>query len=462
MGFDEIEKYLMGVYDGEISEDDEIYKKILATLESNIDTHTEVNKAKEDPHKEFNIILQEILKEIEEENGIKLHFSDINNFENDFVSFIKNVVINYPTSQRVKAIDSVVNRDYMHNPTLGLIGEISNGGRHKFQPELENLHEVLNILTPPEILKEDTNSNVIEDNEDLGEMETAETGDSVLGGLDDLDIVDGDLHFFGEELSGTEFGTETPSKYDLMDFQKKIEEAIKILKLLPFYAKMYGITEKYSNQVKKLRSKCVIDAMREENPEYIEMLEQLVNHPTKEITYYYHGAPSVEVAAKIADEGLFMQYNGIDRTAKEELTLQQILEYSYGHDGVGRHAMVVIAAPYRQGNGIVELNQNADIEVAGTGQGMEQGGFTPKYVIQSQHIVGYIDKDNGVFVRNPKYIDLQAKRAEDRTESDTNTFFKSAIDATEQQTTIGEINKEAGKVKRLSLQRESQDIDKTE
>ena len=458
MDFSEINKYLKGVYVGEISEDDEMYKKILAILESNIDTHTAVNRAEEDPHKEFNNIFQEILKEIEEENGIKLQFSNIDNFENDFVNFIKNIAIEYPTSQRVKAIDSVVNRDYMHNPTLGLVGEISYWGTYRFQPELENLHEVLNILTPPEDFKEETSSNVIEDNEDLEEMGIAEIGDSVLGGLDDLDIVEGDLHFYGEELSGTV----APTKYDSMDFQRRIEEAIKILKLLPFYSKMYGITGKYSNQVKKLRSKCVIDAMREENPEYIEMLEQLVNHPTKEITYYYHGAPSAEVAAKIADEGLFMQYNGIDRTAKEELSLQQILEYSYGHDGVGRHAMVVIAAPYRQGNGIVELNPNTDIEVVGTGQGMEQGGFAPKYVIPSQYIVGYIDKDNGVFVRNPKYIDLQAERVEDRTQLDSNTLLESAIDATEHQTTTGEINAEAGRVKRLTLQRENPDIDKTE
>ena len=93
---------------------------------------------------------------------------------------------------------------------------------------------------------------------------------------------------------------------------------------------------------------------------------------------------------------------------------------------------------------------------------MEQGGFAPKYVIPSQYIVGYIDKDNGVFVRNPKYIDLQAERVEDRTQLDSNTLLESAIDATEQQTTTEEINAEAGRVKRLTLQRENLDKDKTE
>lgn len=106
-----------------------------------------------------------------------MQFSNIDNFENDFVNFIKNIAIEYPTSPRVKAIDSVVNRDYMHNPTLGLVGEISNLGTYRFQPELENLHEVLNILTPPEDFKEETSSNVIEDNEDLEEMGIAEIGD---------------------------------------------------------------------------------------------------------------------------------------------------------------------------------------------------------------------------------------------------------------------------------------------
>ena len=59
-------------------------------------------------------------------------------------------------------------------------------------------------------------------------------------------------------------------------------------------------------------------------------------------------------------------------------------------------------------------------------------------------------------------IDLHTRQISSNNSKRKNNVLESAIDATEQQTTTGEINAEAGRIKRLTLQRENLDKDKTE
>ena len=58
-------------------------------------------------------------------------------------------------------------------------------------------------------------------------------------------------------------------------------------------------------------------------------------------------------------------------------------------------------------------------------------------------------------------IDLHTRQISSNNIKRKNNVLESAIDATEQQTTTGEINAEASRVKRISLQRENPDIDRT-
>ena len=92
----------------------------------------------------------------------------------------------------------------------------------------------------------------------------------------------------------------------------------------------------------------------------------------------------------------------MSRTSTKELSVSGILDYSYGHDNVGRHAIVVISVP--EGKNVIEFNQNDDVKIAGTGQGIETiSEFKPKYVIPNEYIVGYIDKDAKKVIKNPNY-----------------------------------------------------------
>ena len=151
-----------------------------------------------------------------------------------------------------------------------------------------------------------------------------------------------------------------------------------------------------------MRNSFLIEEIKMGYPEYIEQLQELLDQKDKNVTYYYHGAQGLDDAENIINKGLYMQYNEIERTAKANLSLAQILNYSYGYDNVGRHAVVVIAVP--NGENIVARNPDKNISVSGTSQGLKQGAFNPEYVIHNQYIVGYINKDEKKIIKNPNYI----------------------------------------------------------
>lgn len=68
---------------------------------------------------------------------------------------------------------------------------------------------------------------------------------------------------------------------------------------------------------------------------------------------------------------------------------------------MGRRAITIIGVP--RGAHVVEQN-NDDVVIQGTSQGLEQGGFVPKYKIPKRYIYGYIDKDAKQIIQNPDYV----------------------------------------------------------
>ena len=98
--------------------------------------------------------------------------------------------------------------------------------------------------------------------------------------------------------------------------------------------------------------------------------------------------------------------------------------------------------------------------------------FTPEELMNNANI-NFVNMNCKVFFNNASLkvipentmgyvIDLHTKQITSDNIKRKNNLLESAIDATEHQTTIGEINAEAGRVKRLTLQRENLDKDKTE
>lgn len=353
-----LESYIMGVYEGNISENDKMFDKILNLLkkrcdENDIDYNINISSLTK-------IVFDTILEKVKDDNGVNISFNNIENFEDEFIENV-NRVNGLPIDKRVLTIDSIVNMDFMHNPTTSI---------------MELLREY--IASKMEILCTD---------------------------IVQLLMFNDEEDNFGNKDKFDPFADS--SKKELSEAEIKFyKDELDFFLMLPKFSKVFETRNKYINQISEMRNNFLVDEVKIEYPEYIKQLQDLTNHIDKDISYYYHGAPSQDIAKKILDTGLYMQYSDINRTAKKELSVPEILNYSYGHDNVGSHAIVVIAVP--NGEYPVNINDNTNITISGTSQGLEQGDFAPKYVISSQYIVGYIDKDAKKLIANSNYSkDLQ-------------------------------------------------------
>ena len=178
--------------------------------------------------------------------------------------------------------------------------------------------------------------------------------------------------------------------------------------ILPPMSKILKSLKQLNKDLSKEKSEIYYEAIKSTSPEYIEQLQSIMSHNKETNRYYYHGAPSIGIANQIMQEGLYMQYGDINRTAKPELNTVELLKYSYGHDNVGRHAVVIIDQP---NNEYVVQYAVAGKKLAGTGQGLAGvNTFNANYVIPTKYIVGYIDKDNEKIIYNPNYYKFQANQ----------------------------------------------------
>lgn len=179
-----------------------------------------------------------------------------------------------------------------------------------------------------------------------------------------------------------------------------IKETVENLISLANLGNFFNTINNRKVEIKKLRDKLRIDEVEKEHPEFIMSLNEIINN-SDGYKLYFHGSQSCADSEKIMENGLFMQYGEINRTAKTDLNVADILDYGYGHDRVGKNSVVIIAAPL--GVSPVEINNNLEYTVGSTGQGMEQGEFKAKYVIPSKYILGHVDKDNFVVMYNKNF-----------------------------------------------------------
>lgn len=179
------------------------------------------------------------------------------------------------------------------------------------------------------------------------------------------------------------------AKHDLEEFVTKYE-----------IGKLYSVRKAHSQDIAKKRESIYMDIETEKNPDFVEALKELKSN--RDVTYFFHGSAGQAISQQINSQGLYMQYNDIDRTAKPNLTPYELLTYKYGHDSMGLHAITIIGVP--KGEYVIEANHDNAV-VSGTSQGAEQGDFVPKYKIPKRYIYGYIDKDNKEVVKNPDYVD---------------------------------------------------------
>lgn len=136
--------------------------------------------------------------------------------------------------------------------------------------------------------------------------------------------------------------------------------------------------------------------------------KKIMTHDTKKHTYHFHGTQDLESAESIIQEGLGMMRESLSTTSYTELTMDEVILYSRGFDGaIGRDAIVIIDEPIEEGGkrkSIVDpLPKGKNIHFVPSGlQGLNG---KPKFIVNSQYIVGYVDKKNKKIVFNVRYYD---------------------------------------------------------
>ncbi|MBE6147400.1 MAG: hypothetical protein E7168_03595 [Firmicutes bacterium] len=341
------EGYVLNVHSGKLNETDSEYQMILSALKKRCQ---ENGVEYDDTGKKANTLLATVVNEVNQKNQTKLFFSSVDNFEQELINQINNLN-NLPIDEQIITIDAITNEDFMHNRITSIMELLR---KHISERLSELIYDIDRLINAEEYKIE----------------------------FDPFTEIDGPITIGEEEKK---------------DFKEKIELFLMLSKV----SKIFSINKKYANQLYEIKSNLLIEKEKIENPKYIEELEELVNHDNN-FTYYYHGAPSKKIAEKITTEGLYMQYGEMSRTAVPNLSVSKILTYSYGHDAVGKHAIVVISVP--KGENVIEINRNNDIRLSGTGQGKAlYYEFKPTYVIPSKYIIGYIDKDSKKVIKNPNY-----------------------------------------------------------
>ena len=170
-------------------------------------------------------------------------------------------------------------------------------------------------------------------------------------------------------------------------------------------------------------------------------------------------APEAQKEFRSSLEKVYGYIREQDKTEKLVPTKEEISEL----DIVGKFKLF---------NQCVENCEFRDIDLLSYIQKLKLTIFTPEELMNNANI-NFVNMNCRACFNNASLdvipentmgyvIDLHTRQISSNNIKRKNNVLESAIDATEQQTTIGEINTEAGRVKRLSLQREKSDIDKTE
>ena len=197
------------------------------------------------------------------------------------------------------------------------------------------------------------------------------------------------------------------------------EEICNILKMLNSYPKIMDLRSKLTKIIRLLEDAYkdkLLDEFKSDEKFYKDVI-RIMSHDKKESRYYYHGTQDVESAKSIIELGLGMTRDDILSTAVSEFTVDELLLYHRGLAGeIGRNAVVIIDSRIGEDGSeenLVEENEDISIPFAPSGlQGLEG---KPKYIVNSRHIVGYVDKKNKIVIFNPRYHNY-AKFNQEQTE----------------------------------------------
>ena len=192
--------------------------------------------------------------------------------------------------------------------------------------------------------------------------------------------------------------------------EKKItdEELISYIKFLNSYPILMKYKDNGFRIAKELRELAQKTKLNEfySNEEFYKDFKQIMEHDSKKNKYHFHGTQDLKSADIIIREGLGMMRKDLSTTAYSEFSMDEVILYSRGFGGeIGRDAIVIIDEPIEE-NGkrkdiVKPLAKKKEIHFCPSGlQGLNG---KPKYIVDPQYIVGYVDKRNKKIVFNSRY-----------------------------------------------------------
>ena len=188
------------------------------------------------------------------------------------------------------------------------------------------------------------------------------------------------------------------------------EELIGYIKFLNTYPLLMEYKEngfRIANELIELVQKTKLNEFYS-NQDFYEDFKKIMAHDSKKHVYRFHGTQDLESADTIISEGLGMMRKDLATTTYPEFTMDQVILYSRGFGReIGRDAIVIIDEPIEESGkrkSIVDpLPKGKKIHFVPSGlQGLNG---KPKYIVNPQYIVGYVDKKNKQIVFNARYYD---------------------------------------------------------
>ena len=202
--------------------------------------------------------------------------------------------------------------------------------------------------------------------------------------------------FFGlDNLATIALSSKDPKDKELI---KKYTE---FLVVLPKYMMIKSYVESCIDKFQYMRQDIRNNAFNN-NEEFLKKIDDMIEHNTDEDMYLYHVTQSEYDANKIINEGLFMYSDSLESTTYPELNREELLEHGYGNSYQMYENYIMVIDMPKDTNIVRKLTEeeknNADVMPRRIGITSK-----PSYVIDSEYIVGYIDKKNMDVIINPNY-----------------------------------------------------------
>lgn len=267
-------------------------------------------------------------------------------------------------------------------------------------------------------------------NEEIQDKPEINYDDSVFFQTDEFDDKDDILE--SEEIieddsiedidweSGWDFG-DSEEKFDFAqndedDRNTTDSELVDFIKYVNIYHKLYELKMNGKEVNRRLEEIFDEKKLQEfyDDKKFMKELQKIMEHDKNSHTYYFHGTQDLESAEMIMHEGLGMMRSDLESTSYREFSIDNIILYQRGFGGeIGRDAIVIIDEPI-ENEEIKKIVEPIPIDkkIHFCPSGLQGLDGEPQYIVNSQYIVGYVDKKNKQIIFNPRYYDFKKFKLE--------------------------------------------------